>query len=445
MIELISSNIIQLNFKGPNFSFGRDEFVNKVEENAKKFEKYFLEESNPNLIAIENDNSVSFLIKLFTIWKFKKTALILDSLLSHNEVDNILNFYRPNFLIKSDEVEPIKLSEFVHESVHEIALILLTSGTTGTPKGVKISFNSLKSKIHTLKQAIEESDMENALNFLPMSFGHGLIANTLFPMCTSKNFYFVDRLDLGLINNLEEICSKYSINFFSSVPSFWRLLEAGGVNLKNSSTLKRIHCASADLSSNLAAFVLDSIPFSCKFYNTYGITELSSWVGICQVTDKNTMNQFSFFNNVEYKFINNEIYLKAPFMFSGYFNLDSTDIDSDGFFKTGDVFEDNKLIARLKETVNKGGLKIYLNEIDKLVLNSNMVQDAISVRYFLKEEEMLGLIVVMKENFKLDELEAYLKLKISKTKLPNKILSLKNIERNARGKINREELAKVFI
>ena len=109
-------------------------------------------------VMVSHGGSPNFFADLFAIWSLGGCAICLDPGLTDTEITNIRNLLSPSLFLVDDAFTggaglelPILCSqkETQHFSATEIpkpqgdldspALILLTSGTTGTPKGVSLS------------------------------------------------------------------------------------------------------------------------------------------------------------------------------------------------------------------------------------------------------------------------------------------------------------------
>ncbi len=399
-----------------------------------------------SVVLIANPNSIHFFVNLLAIFSLGATVVPLDPNASELELENIKNHSGANLLIKDNKTFQFKKE--LNEELKTIALVLYTSGTTGKPKGVKLSFNALRSKIETLSKFITPDESKNTLCFLPTYFGHGLICNSLFALFSGEHFFIASKMDLQLASAFKNLINKNKITFFSSVPSVWDLvLNFSGEDDTSLPTLKRVHCASAYLQNEKAEVISRWLGKNVSFYNIFGITEISGWFAQRKFFPAEDINLFSDYFNAQTKFdLNGELLIKAPYMFSGYLadqEETAKAIDEKGFFRTGDIFKDSHYSGRSKFVINKKGIKIYPNELDEFFLNSTMVSDCHT--FPVKDEfsgELIGVLIVLKEKITLEMFRKYCLKNLPANKFPDKIFVVPKIERTGRGKIAADSIKK---
>jgi len=73
---------------------------------------------------------------------------------------------------------------------HDRAVILFTSGSEGTPKGVVLSHNNLLSNIQQLQSRIDFKRNDIALNALPLFHSFGLTAGMIMPLTSGVKVFF---------------------------------------------------------------------------------------------------------------------------------------------------------------------------------------------------------------------------------------------------------------
>ena len=108
-----------------------------------------------------------------------------------------------------------------------------------------------------------------------------------------------------------------------------------------------------------------------KFLQTFGTSE----TGIANTSSKSSNSTFMKIDDpeLEYKIVDNELWLKSKTQVMGYLNSSMDSFTEDGWFKTGDLVEATedgyiKIIGRNKEVINVGGEKVLPNEVESVIL-----------------------------------------------------------------------------
>ncbi|MBC7538060.1 MAG: AMP-binding protein [Bacteriovorax sp.] len=416
------------------------EFQQKILEKIENFKSQYGIGPGISVLLLQN-NTIEFFINLLAVFKLGATAIPLDPNSSNLEIENIKLHSSISLVIdKNDEkFESLKYLK----KLEKIALILYTSGTTGSPKGVMISYNSLDKKMKIMTNEISANDCAHTLCALPTYFGHGLICNSLFAIFHGKEFFIAKKFDLILVRDIAKIINKYGITFFSTVPSVWELILNFSSKGVATPTLRRVHCASSPLSDTKAGSIKNWLGESVSFYNVYGITEMLGWVASNLIEIDSSTNEFKNFWSVEKKNgVNDELLLRSEFMFNGYLDNESAFhevITSDGFFRTGDIFENGQLGGRLKQIINKKGLKIYPQEINEFLNSSGFVNDVHT--FSIPDDfsnELVGVIVSLKKGSTIMQLKEFCNSFLPVSKIPDKFFVQELIVRNSRGKIGND-------
>jgi len=148
-----------------------------------------------------------------------------------------------------------------------------------------------------------------------------------------------------------------------------------------------------------------------------------------------------------------EVQLKGGQVFSGYWRNPTATEESfteDGFFKTGDVGEigeDGSLAirGRIKELIITGGFNVYPREVE-LVLEEHPSVHEVAVAGVPSEkwgEEVTAYVVPSRSAPLVEkELIAFAQDRLAAYKCPKRVVTVKELPRNAMGKVQRSLLVK---
>ena len=337
------------------------------------------------------------------------------------------------------------------------ALILYTSGTTGEPKGVVLSYRNLAQYPTVMREfgITDGSTMRGCI--LPMSHIVGpVVCNEL----AALGYTLVIFDQINPITLLEGI-QKYRVNVFESVPIVFQLL----LGVKN--------LASYDTSSmKIAAMMGTSIPLPLlrafqtaqphiKVIQGYGLTETSPMITLVE-PDKAEAKMGSIgcaVPGVEVKIIDEngkelgveepgEIITRGPHVMKGYFRRPDATAERirGGWLYTGDVGKRGAdgyyhHLGRCDDMIITGGLNVYPAEVENLIYTYAGVQETIVFAIpDAKRGQVIGAAIVPRpgSNIVEKELLTFLRANLANFKVPDRIVIRESLPRTSSGKTIRD-------
>jgi long-chain acyl-CoA synthetase len=301
----------------------------------------------------------------------------------------------------------------------DLAAILYTSGTTGTPKGVMLSHrNILSNAVNTLGiQRVDTSD--RLLSVLPLPHTYECTIGFVIPFMTGASVYYLDKLATPsvLLPAMEKVKPTMmltvpliiekvyqnrvlpkltgspfmrKINKFRPVQKLFHKLAGKKIYKAFGGKLHFFGVGGAKLNAATELFLRDAgFPYAIG----YGLTETSPLLAGCG--PKLTKYRSTGFNlpNQEIKILNpdphtgeGEIIAKGPNVMMGYYKepeLTQEVFTDDGWFKTGDLGsfdEDGYLFikGRLKNIIiSATGENIYPEDIEAVINSEHHVLESL--------------------------------------------------------------------
>jgi long-chain acyl-CoA synthetase len=345
----------------------------------------------------------------------------------------------------------------------DTAVLLYTSGTTGTPKGAELTHENLRKNCEISAQKLAEASEEDVLlGALPLfhSFGQtcGLNAAVSVGACLSM----IPRFDPG---KALEIIERDGVTIFQGVPTMYHaMLNCDARESADVSSLRA--CMSGGAAMPVEVMKEFEEAFGCEVLEGYGLSETSPVASFNHPGQERKPGSIGTpIEGVEMKVVDEdgkdvegtgeecvgEIAIKGHNIMKGYWNKeDATQevLDDEGWFRSGDMaYVDDDgyffIVDRKKDMIIRGGYNVYPREIEEVLYEHPAVSEAavIGIPDDSKGEEV-GAAVVLKEGEEVDadELRDYVKERVANYKYPRKIWFPDELPKGPTGKILKREI-----
>ena len=232
------------NFEKTALIYGKKKISYKeVIENIGAF-SFILDIPKGEKTAIFCENRPEWIYSLFATWQKEAVCVLVDYLSNKEEVSYILNDSKPAILLTSKQrletakeaiklikhkpkliiIDEIKPEYYKFEQkealLDNVALLLYTSGTTGKPKGVMLTFKNLYSNINSLEKTQIATKDDSIIALLPFHHSYPLMTTLLAPLSFGSTVAIVEQVSSeSILKTLQE--NKISI--FVGVPRLYDL------------------------------------------------------------------------------------------------------------------------------------------------------------------------------------------------------------------------------
>lgn len=437
-------------------------------------------------VLIVGESSAAQLAAVFACSILDAWAVVANARLTASELANIENHCTPRMVLATSavsgdakshalargasvvrfgslslhatQIESTAVAEAVEpNAADQVAVLIYTTGTTGTPKGVMLTHENLGFSSTGSREARATRPTDIVCMSLPVSHVFGLTSVALAALGAGAQLKLQARFDT---NRTMEALTEAT--FFHGVPAMYvRLTEMveAGVPLQ-APNLRFIHCGGAALDPSLKRRV--ETAFGLPLCNGYGMTETSPTVSSARYgVYRDDLSVGYLIDGVEARIVDEEghpvadgksgeLQVRGPNVMKGYYrapDLTKEVLLPDGWLKTGDILRQDSdgalfVMGRLKELIIRSGFNVYPAEVESVLNALPGVSQSCVVGREIEGDEQVIAYVEPQQGVTLspETLQAQVREKLVAYKRPQSIVVIEKLPAAQSGKILKHQV-----
>lgn len=436
-----------------------------------------------DFVAMCYPNSTEWIAFYFGVLKAGAVAITLSSLLTGDELTNLVTHAKPKIIFASDnklsDLKKLKdegtiekiictdgdidLPHLIDSGVEsfksidrdrtDTAAILYTGGTTGVPKGVMLKHESILFSSYSIAYYERSTEKDVALCFLPFNHVFGQIHIMNSTIMTAGCLELLPSFDM---DKVLKILEEGKLTKFFAVPTVYiRLLSIP--DLKNKiGPLRYCFSAAASMARETVRQWKETTGITIS--ESYGMTEAMPITFNHYYPERHVVGSVGHpVHGVEVQIRDTsgnildyghegEICVKGPNVMKGYLNNPEGTKEAfweGGWVRSGDIGIFNEdgylfIVDRLKDLIITGGENVFPREVEEALYQMPKVEECAVVGLPDKEwgEKVVACIVPKQgQTFTVDEMKSFLKTKLSPFKVPKDYIEFKEFPKSPAGKI----------
>jgi long-chain acyl-CoA synthetase len=356
-----------------------------------------------------------------------------------------------------EALEPV--AEMVDRDESDTAVILYTSGTTGTPKGAELTHSNLLRNCQLSRDIFDLGDDAVTLGALPLFHSFGQTCGMNATLLGGGTLTLIPRFDP---EKALQIIERDHVTVFEGVPTMYSaMLHVADRERYDSSSLQV--CVSGGSAMPVELLRGFEEAFDAKILEGYGLSETSPAASFNHPDRARKPGSIGTpLDGVEMKLVDDdgnevaagevgEIVIRGHNVMKGYWQRpDATAeaLDSGGWFHSGDIAKLDEdgyffIVDRKKDMIIRGGFNVYPREIEEVLYEHPAVREAavLGVPHPTHGEEVAA-AVSLKEGAEVsaDELREFVKGQVAAYKYPRKLWFVDELPKGPTGKILKREI-----
>ena len=349
----------------------------------------------------------------------------------------------------------------VEREADDLAVLMFTSGTAGSPKAAMLTHGNLLSNLEQVQASPGRAQEAGDVSFgvIPLFHIFGLNVVLGGAIHAGGCVLLIERFDPS--SALEAI-ARHQATLVSGPPTMWAALADQPDADPNA-------FASVRLATSGAAKLPDEVPrrlmerFGVRLVEGYGLTETSPVVATANgLPDAPVGSIGRPIRGIEMRLVDpdgddvligdeGEVWVRGPNVFHGYWNdpeATAAALTPEGWLRTGDLAVVNDdgylfLVDRAKDLIIVSGFNVYPAEVEEILIEHPAVDAAAVVGVpHPHSGEAVKAFVVAADGFAVeeDDLIAWCADQLARYKCPSKVMFVDELPQNVAGKVLRRTL-----
>ncbi len=348
----------------------------------------------------------------------------------------------------------------VERNEDDLAVLIFTSGTAGSPKAAMLSHGNLLANIAQARAADldEERDPDVILGVLPMFHIFGLNVMLGMGLSSGSTVLLIERFDP--VAAIEAI-ANHGVTVIFGAPTMWSTwAPMPGIADDAFAGVRRATSGAARLPPEVGQQMRDR--FGLELFEGYGLTEASPVVTTSAGLPWHPGSIGVPLPGVDVRLVDadgedtlvgdsGEIWVHGPNVFQGYWNdpeASRAALTEDRWLRTGDiaVVDDDGflyLVDRAKDLIIVSGFNVFPAEVEEVIAEHPAVETAavVGVAHPHSGEAVRAYVVVRDgASVEEDDIIEFCAARLARYKCPAKVMFVDQLPQNASGKVLRRAL-----
>jgi len=241
------------------------------------------------LIFILASNNLESLVCYLSALELGSVPVLLNEKINNENLDNLIEIYKPKYIFSRNVLVNAPYSYkatfkdssiFLRDEIHimnlhdDLSLLLTTSGSTGSPKLVKLTKDNIESNAKSISDFLKIGPDDRAITSLPFNYSYGLSV-------INSHLFSGGSILLSNASMMEEkfwkSINEYSVSSIAGVPYNYEMMLRLGINNLKIPTINKMTQAGGKLDFQKVKKINDSLRLKgINFYTMYGQTEATA-------------------------------------------------------------------------------------------------------------------------------------------------------------------------